>query len=362
MSQFAPDGSRPTAPAPRPRALTEHNSGPLLPQPRPRRRRVWLPLLIVGLTVCLLVGAGLTVWWQVRPQPVTQAPTGPATTASDAVAGYLHALSEGDVATALSYGQAEPIDQRFLTSEVLQRSREVAPISNIEVTHADDPDTYQVFARYRLGDQPIEATFGVVYDGERWLLLDTTASLSVADLRQRNLPIEVNGVPVGNSNELTVFPGAYALDTGLPRLNYGSDNITFVSAPGRRQRARDLTPQLTEQGHRDMIAAARSSLAACVARADADPEGCPFGAGVPAGSSVVPDSVRWELIGDPFAEAHPTLEWTDHGVVELPVQVRLLFRATVRTGSSEGRVEQELSRNSTAVAVVDDDPLQITWR
>lgn len=321
-----------------------------------------MPGLVIALVVIVLAGAGTAVWWVLRPEPVTEAPTGPATTASDAVAGYLHALANGDVETALSYGQAVPTDQRFLTAEVLQRSLEVAPISNIEVSRADDADTYQVFARYQLGDQPIEATFGVVYDGEKWLLLDTTASLSVADLRQRNLPIEINGVSAGNANELTVFPGGYALDTGLPRIDYGTDNVTVVSAPGRRQRARDLSPQLTEQGRADMITAARSSLTACVARTEVNPEGCPFGAGVPEGSSVVDGSVRWELIGDPFAEAQPTLEWTDQGEVQLPVQVRLLFRATVRTGSSEGRVEQEISRNSTAVADVGDDPLRIRWR
>lgn len=321
-----------------------------------------MPALIIGLVIVVLAAAGTTAWWLLRPEPITEAPTGPATTASDAVAGYLHALSNGDVETALSYGQADPTDQRFLTEEVLQRSLEVAPISNIEVSRADGADTYRVFARYQLGGQPVEATFGVVHDGEKWLLLDTTASLSVADLRQRNLPIEINGIPAGNSNELTVFPGGYAVDTGLPRIDYGTDNVTLVSAPGRRQRARDLTPQLTEQGRDDMVAAARSSLTACVARTEVNPEGCPFGAGVPEGSSVVDGSVRWELIGDPFADAQPTLEWTDQGEVLLPVQVRLLFRATVRTGSSEGRVEQEISRNSTAVAEIDDDSLQIRWR
>ncbi|NLT30224.1 MAG: hypothetical protein GXX86_07165 [Propionibacterium sp.] len=190
-------------------------------------------------------------------------------------------------------------------------------------------------------------------------MLETTANLSIADLRQKNLPITVNGVPVGSSNELTVLPGGYVFDTGLDRIDYG-DAVTTVSAPGSRQTAPDLSPSLTHTGHDDLIDAARTSLDDCLTSADLAPAGCPFGAKLPDGSTA--ESVTWKLIGDPFSDVQPTLEWTDHGVARLPVQVKVLLTATVRTGNSTGSIEQEIIRNATAETDILDEPLRLIWR
>lgn len=172
-------------------------------------------------------------------------------TATDVVSDYLNALAAGDAQTALRLSAATPGSTALLVDDVLNQQLKKAPITDIHVdgvvTTMNSP-TGRIFVRAsaRFGAQPTTATIALVRSGGSWKL---ASSFLVADDPGHGIggnigrafdTLEVFGVPVGNSGNFSVFPGALSLSTSNPfldvtqspglsleRLRYGDQPIPF---------------------------------------------------------------------------------------------------------------------------------------
>lgn len=315
-------------------------------------------LWVVGALALILLGAGGVVVWQLNVhRTVSNAPQGPATSASDAVAGYLQALADGSVDDALARGQSEPSNRLLLTDEVLAASRELGPISNIEVTRNEAPDATEVKAHYEIGVEPVDTTVKVTAVGDEWRLLDPVASLTVNTTAvAKGVPVQVNGVTLTGYRDLPILPGRYRITTDHPRVDYADHPEFLVAAPGQQVSVDELPLTLSEEGRTEVLAAARDNLTSCLARKELAPEGCPFAVS-DSGVKIVPASIRWTLVNDPFS-TELTEEWSSTRVsMATPVIVRL--QATTTTGST---VNQELTFNTAIETDPVAEDLTITWR
>lgn len=98
--------------------------------------------------------------------PASNPPSAPAATqASDAVRGYLEALSKGDSASALALMADAPADTSLMSDAVLAESNKLAPLTDINVPDTTDEFAYRVDASYKLGDSPVNESFNVKKNG-----------------------------------------------------------------------------------------------------------------------------------------------------------------------------------------------------
>lgn len=259
----------------------------------------------------------------------TAAPT--AALASDAVQGYLDALMAGSAATALSYAAAVPGDASFLTDDVLASINASAPINSVVVTPSA-PDATSVQASYRIGDEPVEASFEVVRTDQGFRLQSVVGEVSLAGARSPGVPLKLAGQEVF-SDTVWLFPGRYRASTGMKFLGYSGANL-LVAAPGTVTEASGMQPVITKAGKIALVKAAKAKFSRCLKIDSLSPKTCAFGVRMPAGVKVRTSTITWKKqSGANFDGIKPTLLAADMSMAEASVKARVRFDATATDGS-----------------------------
>jgi hypothetical protein len=347
---------------------------PVPPGSGPKRgRRI---AIIAGAVVLVLAAGTAIAVVATRDKPTTTAPpqssqqaspggttpggTGStaapaATTASDAVKGYLQALSSGDAQAALSYA-ADPVSGPLLTNSVLADSHKRAPLTTVDVPAVADPDATSVPATYQLGKTPVSESFNVIKVGDQWKLTQVTKAVDVGLVRQASVPMKINGVTIAAST-VTLLPGSYAFTTGLSYLSYGSKSTVLLKSPSDQANVYSLRATLTSAGKRAVVSTAKKRYQKCLKAHALKPSNCPFG-----GTSTYTykaSTIRWKQSGkDPFRKAKVTIAGST-AQVSIPFSVKISgdcrFKGAAYrcSGSQKGR--------AVGYVTVTKKPLAVRW-
>jgi hypothetical protein len=240
----------------------------------------------------IIAAAGMAAYFipRLRVEP------GTASNPTAAVRAYLAALASGDADTALSYSAARPTDTTYLTSDFLTQMMAVHPIANVIIP--DDQPTQSpatIHATYVLGETNVEAHFTVQQHDRKWLLDGGYLTLDLSSLNGWGQPLTLNGVDLGESGKVQVFPGVYTLTLkDTPMINIVNPAFT-IAYPEANPTFDQMSLTLSEDGLSRIRAAADQKLNNCLASRELQPAGCGFGfAGAETGT-VDPATITWTL-------------------------------------------------------------------
>ncbi len=260
---------------------------PLMLPPQPPAKRVRSPrrhrgvfwVAVLTSVVAVVAGTFVAVTTYVSA-------TAPDTIATD----YFRALSRGDAAGALAYGDVPAGPRTYLTDGVLRAALEVAAISDVNVLSVDRiGDRANVTVQYQLGfrDNQRAVTDTVILNrhGRSWRLATTAASVQIiAKVAGHRLTLGGSALPAGS---VLVFPGALPLSVDTPNLEIGEEVVYLTAKPSRTFR-----PTLSKAGTQAVQAAVVSAVRACLGT-NPSPS-CP----VPTDARVVPGTVHGTLTGN----------------------------------------------------------------
>ena len=314
------------------------------PVQKPKRTGLFILLGVVGLCVALVVGTLL-----LRPGASTtgagttgtgRAPTSGASgggtptvasTASEAVAGYIGALAAGDAATALAYAAQPPLDTALLSNDVLAAGNAIAPITDIAVE--TPAGSAGVHASYTIGSDAVEATFAVVDTPTGWKLQQVASQVSVDRLPEG---ATLGGIPVPSGDSLTLFPGSYRIGTADDR--YQLTGGSFVVESPTDTASVTVVAKLSSSGVAAVRSAARKHLSACLSQHKAQPStSCGYGVNLVergTGKKIKPRTVRWRVTAgtSTLGSFSPSLDASDPAVARGRVNVRLRVDITATNG------------------------------
>lgn len=193
------------------------------------------------------------------------APAASAGSAPQAVEEYLTALADGDAELARSFVDGTSSDT-LLTDEVLEKSIELAPITDIVVdedaTSESDSESV-VSATFSIGDESVTRDFRVWNYSDEWQIFDGLVNLSVSSFD--GLDVTVNGVEPGD-DYARAFIGTYQIELGVEEFQVSGDTDTFTLATDEDSTAMyDIAPVLTEEATQEFRDLVRASLTECVA-------------------------------------------------------------------------------------------------
>ena len=311
-----------------------------------------MPLLVfVGVVVLVLVGSGVALGVS------TGGTRSPESQRVAAVRGFFDALVAADAARALSYAATPPVDTSMLTDEVLAANQRLSPIADVVVT----PSTYDqsVEVSYTVGGKPVVDQYTTDSTTGEHKLRQVSNSVTFVLLDLHRLPLLANGVAV-QGKQVELFPGSYALTTGLPYVSWGDSSRVDISVETGGT-APALEPTVTAEGRRAFLAAAKKLVSTCTARHRLDPSpGCPFGLRQPtSGPRVSESSVRWQLKGDPWKPvADPEISsFTGAGIAK--ASTTMSFTCTCRFSTGQRCRPQDVTNPVTFAADVTEDRLTV---
>lgn len=316
-------------------------------------RRASLPVVIV--VALLAVGLGIGGGWGLSSATGgNQGDVDSASESSAVVRAYLEALARGDAESALALGQALPADRTLMTSDVLARVNEAAPITDILVPDTTAPT---VSASFLLGSQRVNLEISTVSTPDGPRLRQTWGMLRLRSSDRGALPRLVHGVPV-TAEEIPVFPGIYPVETGRALLDWGPDAVGIVTRP-ESFGAHDpvLRPTLTEIGTQRFAAATESYLTGCLASESLTPPDCPF----EASSADEPDagSISWSVEEDPMEQFDPRVDYDDSSTAT----ARLSFRVQAHWHvDGKSRNTGRFVSGRAVFDLSDDEQPTFTWR
>ena len=276
----------------------------------------------------------------------SQAPAQPATKASDAVQGYLEALAANDAAGALSFADKEPAETTLLTNEVLTASSEVAPITEINVPVVEDEYGGEVAATWKVGEKKVSEKFYVSKgDDDTFKLSQAVIDVDFSNVKVTDVPMSINGVEVtDDATDLSLFPGSYALTSGLKNLEYG-DGELLIKSPSDYASTTELRLAITPDGKKAFISASKAALDKCVKQKKLAPSGCPNQINPPKdGSKVKKESMKWSVSGNPFGGMDPRLDYDDPTLATASASVKFKYEATLTKGGSSGKSKGDVYR------------------
>jgi hypothetical protein len=190
------------------------------PAPGKKSRK---PLVIAAVIVVVLALAGGAGW---KFFGSSSSGPGNASSAADAVKGYLEALARGDAAGALTYSNDQPAAKDFLTDDILKKQIAKWPITNIRILNDDSTPLNSVtgFSRVHVavnfGDKSSDTTLTVKKQDGRWGLTHATVKLeSTSGIGNQELPntLTMFGKPL-NGSTIYVFPGFLDVGSSNPNI------------------------------------------------------------------------------------------------------------------------------------------------
>ena len=374
-----PGGPRGYAPQPGQQPGAGWPGGPVAPKKSSGRvflivGAIVLALIIIGVGAAVLLNRSTETTTDPIDPPGTGGPGGsappgasstappPASTKADqSVRSYLEALAAGNAAAALSLGKDQPTDKTFLTDAVLAESNKRAPITEITVSPPDSEYDSRIEAVYKMGDQQVNETFTVQKQGDVYLLYDVTQDVNLENIRNRTLPMQINGVGV-TSDTVHLFPGSYRLTTGSDYIAYGGGPMV-ISSPNDFPSAYDHRPVITSAGTKAVIAAAKTKLEGCAKEAEFKPSGCPFlNIRENPGQNITESSVRRRIIGNPFSNVEPRTDFQDPAIAEFSITVRWSATASGTQNGQRARFTISSATDFTQVrARLTNDPIKVVF-
>lgn len=331
---------------------------------RPRRRG--LVIAVVGVLVLAIVG--VLGWRLVQVQRFEQALAEDSAAAVGAVDGYFRALSAADAEAALAVAAAEPAETSLLTDDVLASVQESGGLQDLrvgEASIANDPaqrrvgDTGTVDVSYTVGEVPVELDLPVSRTGDTWKV---AAATSQVDLGGGDILRSVNGFPAGAS-VVQLFPGSYTVAAASPLVALAEPRLVVTAPDPAGAETQTWTggqAQLSDEGRAAVLAAARSSLEACLGQRSLTPEGCPIA--VDAGPDITVDTstIRYSVVGSPWEDAQLSLDSDTRasGVLDLTYRIQ----ASATSGGVAGVVAQNIDQQTGFVADLSGEEPQITWQ
>ena len=275
---------------------------------------------------------------------------------SDAVSAYLQALAAGDAVAALSYASDPAPTGPLLSDEVLAKSLERAPLTEIHVPVVEDQGATSVSATYTLGKSAISESFDVVKVADAWKLSRAIKDLDLGFIVGGPVPVKINGVKV-DEDSVAVLPGSYTFTTGLPYVGYGSKNVVLVKSPYVEADTYRIQSQLTNSGEKAVISAAEKSFNECLKAHSLTPKNCPMK--FDSKYRYTESSITWRQSGsDPFRKPKITLDGTQ-ARIEIPLDLKLSGSCAYQGRS--GNCSGTLKGKSVAVVKVTTKPLKVNW-
>jgi hypothetical protein len=201
-------------------------------------------------------------------------------TSADAVVNaYLSAISRGDATKARTYLSNNPqTDTLLLTDAVLKRSVDRSAVTVLRVAAAASSldGTERVAATYTIGNQQVTTTFTTGFSEGQWWIKDDPGRIGLGSIRVSGIPLFINGEEIpSNIDSLPAFPGTYELSTANPYIAFAAPSTIVVRSPDEAPVIGAVRLELTEAGRQQAYAATKRAVAACLAKQELQPDGCP---------------------------------------------------------------------------------------
>lgn len=205
--------------------------------------------------------------------------TGQVPTSSDAVVeAYLSAISRGDASKALTYLSTAPANPVLLNDTVLSQSNELGQLRviSIKAGSSNIKGAQRVTAKYLIGESEVATTFTTGFSEGQWLIRDDPGRIGVGSLRATGVPLFINGQEIpSNLDSLPAFPGTYVLSTKSPYVDYAAPGTLIVRSSDEAPIIGAVRLKLTETGRIAALGSVESAAAACLAKKELQPTGCP---------------------------------------------------------------------------------------
>jgi hypothetical protein len=273
--------------------------------------------------------------------------------ASDTAKAYIEALSSGDAAKALSFGNAQPANVDLLTNEILRKQLNKMPISNIRILDEDKTIPAVGMARVH-----VAATFGQVVNDVNLSLKMNDDKVWKLDSATVKIDPPFTNVKDIASQTITVFgkqfkDGPIYTFPGYQDVGSTNDYVKVTAEPllldhlQTTYTAANLSPQITlnDKGR----SAIQDQLAAVYAKCQGNllaPPGCPVQTFV---YDAVDGTASWGTadlsrlsVGDPYPDMTVFLS----GAVTIPLSYRTSTGET-KQDSAQGVVGGDADLTTT---------------
>ena len=191
---------------------------------------------------------------------------GQASSAEDAVKGFLTALSDGRAGDALAFTDATPSDPRFVTDDFYATARSLAPVTDVTTYSVDSTD---VSASFDLGGASTNADFQSTQDSAgHWFVSNPLIGVDTS-WADTWLGLTLNGVSLdsASTSRIDLLPGGYRFATTNPDI---SIDMAFTakpdsgSSPMFETDGYPFSVDLSEAGSAALVQFVTSSLASCL--------------------------------------------------------------------------------------------------
>jgi hypothetical protein len=298
---------------------------------------VLVPVLVVGAVLGLAVLAyGIGAPSHRTTRKTVSAPS----RADTAVRTYLHALANGDAATAIAVSSPTPTG-RFLTRGVLAAQQRVAPLHDVVVSsRAGSGSRDDVDVQYWFGRRHVRTRMAVVKSHGQWRVQYGTVAIDVRYVR--GVPgLLVWGQPI-TADVIHVFPGPVRFtssDSDLAVID--KDAADYPAEPTVGWGAPYLDVRLSSAGRSRAIGATVALLQLCAASTRLEPGGCPQRA---FDYEALGSGVSWRLVGDPARDLDVEFDGPTYRKVRVSGDVHwAVDYAARRFGGAVGRKHADVT-------------------
>ena len=206
--------------------------------------------------------------------------------ASEAVKGYLEALSNGNAEVALSFSGDQPASKEFLTNDVLKKQIAEWPISDIRILNEDKTmesiGRGDVHVAAKFGDKNSDATISVKKEGDKWQLAHAAIKLDMSTLSSSEnaarKTMTVFGKEISEESAIYVFPGFLELGSTSPYVSVTNSKPLLLDAIGGYSSSSFLQPKfaLNADGTKAITKLLDAAYSSCSAsRSLVPPAPCP---------------------------------------------------------------------------------------
>jgi len=259
--------------------------GPPQPSAAPKNRK---PLLIAAAVVVVLAIVGGVGWTFLGSGGGSSSGADRATTAGDAVKGYLEALSRGDANGALAFSSDQPASKDFLTDDILKQQIAKWPITNIRILSDSSAgggnpaiSFGQVHVAVNFGDKSSDTQVSVKQDeAKHWRLdhaaIKVEATSSGLGNEAAASTLTLFGKPL-NGNPAYVFPGFLDVASSNQWITVATKPILLDQLSTASSSAASLQPTytVTDAAKTAIMAQVKTITDACTnSHAAAPPKPC----------------------------------------------------------------------------------------
>lgn len=199
----------------------------------------------------------------------------------------MEAIAAADAATALTFVDTPPSDTSLLTDAVLEKSQQLAAISDISTTESNTNSV--AYASYKMGDTAVTATFRLRAVPQGYAITNGIQKEDLSGVCEPCTGISINGAAITQSS-VNVFPGTYQFGASSPLLAVTGDNFNFTGAP--QFNWAKVSIKLAPGANATLGAAAQAVLDSCL-QEKATPTRCGFGIPTLDGVTPAPDSITY---------------------------------------------------------------------